>query len=284
MCPFYPFFALSEGMLARGFTLAEVVAIKAGLAALSPLVPALLGARGEESLKQESASRIKQVGIATQMYVSDWDEIFPTFQGDSGRYALEGITLNSPIDLAMMPYCKDGKIFHSPKDTVRRLPFHSVEIARKDRGSKQIPRSLLYASSIHTFGARGLDRNTGLTFPYHGWPGYGARSLSEVDAPADTAVWIEAWPSDQRDAYVSGFPTLLFEGCDTRKLAGRDRYLTRATDVPPGCTRAFRRPATWGHDGKVHVGMVDSSVQLLSWSNARMDDFEKFRIKKSKQR
>src|SRR5262245_10517327 len=108
----------------RGFTLIELLVVIAVLAIIAGiLTPVLITAR--ESARQAScASNMRQIGLATSLYVQDWDELFPAQPMVPGSAsagqpirAVGGTEVNY-YD-ATLPYVKEARLWLCPSTRPR---------------------------------------------------------------------------------------------------------------------------------------------------------------------
>jgi prepilin-type N-terminal cleavage/methylation domain-containing protein/prepilin-type processing-associated H-X9-DG protein len=93
-------------MYRKGFTLIELLVVIAIIAILAAILFPVF-ARAREKARQTSClSNLKQLGIATMMYVQDYDEMYP----QSDDWANVGGLRYQPPDL-IYPYVKNGQLF-----------------------------------------------------------------------------------------------------------------------------------------------------------------------------
>ena len=111
----------------RAFTLIELLVVIAIIAILAGLLFSVF-ARAKASAKQSAClSNLKQVATATQLYMSDNDDMFPQMVDASDKYDTaiwtgqpQWLSLISGMPLmneALQPYATSPDIFHCPSDT-----------------------------------------------------------------------------------------------------------------------------------------------------------------------
>jgi prepilin-type N-terminal cleavage/methylation domain-containing protein len=64
-------------MLRRGFTLIELLVVIAIIAILAAILFPVFAQARESARKTQCASNARQVGMGTQMYLQDYEEMFP---------------------------------------------------------------------------------------------------------------------------------------------------------------------------------------------------------------
>ncbi|MEZ8221470.1 prepilin-type N-terminal cleavage/methylation domain-containing protein/prepilin-type processing-associated H-X9-DG domain-containing protein [Candidatus Fervidibacteria bacterium JGI MDM2 JNZ-1-D12] len=117
-----------------GFTLIELLTVIAVIAVLAALLlPVLMRAR--ESARQSNClSNLRQIGMAFEQYVNDWDETFPVPDEQflpidecaevyEGHEPFNGIRTYGD---QLLPYSKNGQIWRCPSDPneVKVLPSY----------------------------------------------------------------------------------------------------------------------------------------------------------------
>lgn len=268
----------------RAFTLIELLVVIAIIAILAAILFPVLSQARESAKKTTCLMNMKQVGLATVMYSTDNEDSFPAWAALQAPINGGNTSFVSP-DIQVMPYVKNERIWTCPSDSANRLPPSSVIFQDGRYRLKAIKRSYQYVGNIHTREANGIDRNTGVTT----WIGpgdwqYRGRTNSEIDRPAEMISWVEVWPIDVNDPYVGGIWGSGFINCDTSKLAGRKRPSTAPGDqAPPGCTTAYARRITPGHNNAAHYVFADGHVKLTTWGEVRRNDFAVFKAQQSSQ-
>ncbi|MBR4748961.1 MAG: prepilin-type N-terminal cleavage/methylation domain-containing protein [Abditibacteriota bacterium] len=119
----------------KGFTLIELLVVIAIIAILAAILFPVFAQAREKARQTQCLSNFKQIGTATAMYCSDWDEFMPSFYAGLYPYfsstmparvgsgagnadyvaSMHGYTLHYLIvQNAMMPYMKNINLFFCP--------------------------------------------------------------------------------------------------------------------------------------------------------------------------
>ncbi len=142
-------------MMRKGFTLIELLVVIAIIAILAAILFPVF-ARAREKARQTSClSNLKQLGLATQMYTQDYDELLVLRYYD----VAPDWTLRINWYTALEPYIKNTNIYKCPSDG----------------GSSWLSYSM------------NCDRNIGGNYSYHG--SNTCVKLASIQAPAST-IWL----------------------------------------------------------------------------------------------
>jgi prepilin-type N-terminal cleavage/methylation domain-containing protein len=121
-------------MIRRAFTLIELLVVIAIIAILAAILFPVFAQAKTAAKKTASLSNVKQLGTGTQIYLADYDDVFPTQCGKltNGLWAWNwwnsvpaGWTTYLGFDSwsqgswenVILPYVKNGNIFESPNGT-----------------------------------------------------------------------------------------------------------------------------------------------------------------------
>ena len=149
----------------RGFTLIELLVVIAIIAILAAILFPVF-ARAREKARQTSClSNVKQIGLATLMYVQDYDETMPHHQR-VGRV----ITVQTQVQ----PYMKNEQLWVCPSESA---PYYYYwDNPTGTTAMTGIPGSYGWNTNL---GSRGIAYNIGV------------RSLAEIQSPVDVGMWAD---------------------------------------------------------------------------------------------
>jgi prepilin-type N-terminal cleavage/methylation domain-containing protein len=99
----------------RGFTLIELLVVIAIIAILAAILFPVFARAREQARKSTCTSNIKNITLATLMYVQDYDETFPVVARSGVEWTDQGGYLSYWQHL--QPYAKNTQVFGCPSDT-----------------------------------------------------------------------------------------------------------------------------------------------------------------------
>jgi prepilin-type N-terminal cleavage/methylation domain-containing protein/prepilin-type processing-associated H-X9-DG protein len=165
----------------RGFTLIELLVVIAIIAILAAILFPVFAQAREKARQAQCMSNVRQLNVAVQMYLQDYDETFPPsqFDGDSipglgnlGPLWAERLYIFSRIAL----YVKNDAIFVCPSDDRKLRTFRVWE-----RTPERVVRTSYYP--------------VGFNSPPNGyWGVFGrgrGRAVAAISQPAETIVFTE---------------------------------------------------------------------------------------------
>ena len=111
----------------RAFTLIELLVVIAIIALLAAILFPVFAQAKRAAKKTVCISNLKQIGSATALYMSDYDDVFPSALDASDKYTSEiweafpeykkRIAEMPMLHEVLQPYLKSKDVFHCPSDS-----------------------------------------------------------------------------------------------------------------------------------------------------------------------
>jgi prepilin-type N-terminal cleavage/methylation domain-containing protein/prepilin-type processing-associated H-X9-DG protein len=169
---------------AFGFTLIELLVVIAIIAILAAILFPVFAQAREAARKTSCLSNMKQVGLATLMYVQDYDETFP-------MNLYFGFNPGPCVDTAwsvIMPYQKNSQIYACPSNpTAMDFPPMMATIGMPPPCASSP--LLLYISYMPNFSLIDWGDPNNVFGPNNGRP---VKSLAQVEYPVETSMWSDS--------------------------------------------------------------------------------------------
>ncbi|MBC7805096.1 MAG: prepilin-type N-terminal cleavage/methylation domain-containing protein [Akkermansiaceae bacterium] len=259
-----------------GFTLIELLVVIAIIAVVAAILFPVFSQSREKVRQTSCVSNLRQISLALQQYVQDFDETYPPEIVQVPP--INGGTVDArPFDRELVPYLKNDGVWACPSDEATRNNTFLWDGAYK---ASQAPRSYGIVNRLITQESSAVDAendsNTGVI----------DRRIADIELPAETIALVESWatfPGNQSDSVLSGLSGSTLLGCDAWKLPGRRKPATSPIDTFAPCAKEFEDagavPAR-GHQKFGNYAFADGHVKSLRWEQVRGDDFRPFKLKK----
>lgn len=130
----------------KAFTLIELLVVIAIIAILAAILFPVFAQAKEAAKKTADLSNNKQILLAVQMYMNDFDDIFPMLRNDTARWAnpVTGPQVNSG-HIAVNPYVKNKSMWRSPNDTMPRCDASSTGYSSSENHATGGPVSYVFS-------------------------------------------------------------------------------------------------------------------------------------------
>jgi prepilin-type N-terminal cleavage/methylation domain-containing protein len=177
--------------LRSGFTLIELLVVIAIIAILAAILFPVFAQAREQARKTACLSNLKQIGLACNMYVQDYDETFPFAWGTTGPwcYALNPYVKSAGISASSNFPDNAASVWHCPTDALLPPPGSKIFIS--------------YSSNPLVMGG-GFDPAV------YTWNTYGyrvARTLASIDSPSQVVFAGEMVPGYNASGLPSNYET-----------------------------------------------------------------------------
>jgi len=253
----------------RAFTLIELLVVIAIIAILAAILFPVFAKARAAARKATGTSNLKQLGLATMMYIQDYDETFPYYNwgvmscNESGNAGGAGtLSGNDPGFGAysaaawcnsLQPYVKNLGIFQDPSDKHQWQPGYCIN----------------FPQSIWTPGGNSWQRSTYLSYA---WAESAAGTkLAAYQSPASDMVWsdyigvlLDCWHKDQgvpgagnwvAEAYVG---RAIFNDLDWQGAEPRDGGQTWNNNwIPTIYANGIR------HETHVNITFMDGHAKVM---------------------
>ncbi len=116
---------MNQSKRAFGFTLIELLVVIAIIAILAAILFPVFAQAKESAKRTTCLSNARQIGISTQMYLNDNDDMLPIFYAYMSKPAA-GKPGHKGVEVQLAPYTKSKEIFKSPYD--RGGPYVGTDV------------------------------------------------------------------------------------------------------------------------------------------------------------
>ena len=253
----------------HGFTLIELLVVIAIIAILAAILFPVFAQAKEAAKKAADLSNNKQILLSTQMYMNDYDDVYPMLRNSAPNWQANVQTpqTNSGHNV-LDPYIKNRGIWRSPNDTMGRCDAgtaYSTSEALPTGGPISYTFSYYGLTAAtprpYGFGIAGWDSMSGANHNANWTPSLGGGS---VGAPAST-IWLI--PSYISWSYWTG---LMQHRNDQREYAFEPSQLAnglatwpKIVSVPGAWCGAQDAMAVGAYGGMTNWGFADGHSKSM---------------------
>jgi len=146
----------------KGFTLIELLVVIAIIAILAAILFPVFAQAKEAEKKTQDLSNNKQILLATQMYMGDFDDIYPMLRNGQTFWTanVTGPQINSGHNM-VNPYIKSKAMWRSPNDTMGRCDANATGYSTNENHATGGVVSYVFTynspTRAHAYGIAGWD-------------------------------------------------------------------------------------------------------------------------------
>jgi len=186
----------------RAFTLIELLVVIAIIAILAAILFPVFAQAKEAAKKAADISNNKQINLGVQMYMNDYDDIFPMLRNSRTNWQspVLGPQINSGHNM-IDPYVKNKGIWRSPNDTMGRCDAASTGFSSNESLPTGGPVSYVFSyyepadpTKPYAFGLAAWDSYNPAT-NFHSGKTLTSMSGTSVGAPANTIFLMPSYIS-----------------------------------------------------------------------------------------
>lgn len=185
----------------RAFTLIELLVVIAIIAILAAILFPVFGQAKQAAKKTASMSNMKQIGIASMMYLADNDDVTPSLywydSRDLGIPSTQGFYY---FPVRLLNYTKNEQVFLCPNDRDDDPALHDSKGRGRFDPLNELHYYIMGANPSYGYNYRYLniyvdkpDPNGSNPLPFH----YIGLSISAIGHPASTVMFGEATMKDK---------------------------------------------------------------------------------------
>ena len=207
-------------MKSRAFSLIELLVVIVVIAILAALLMAGIQTATSYAQRTKCSSNLRQLSAAWALYAADHGgdlvsgSTYSAANNDWVAFAKDGADPNALVKGSLFPYAKSTSIYRCPADTSKHVCSYSINYFLNAEG---------------------------LTEPGYGGGRYGTRTLSGLEKPSRTFLFIEE--NDPRGYNLGGFAV----------AASSDHWIDW--------------PAVW-HSNGTNVAFADGHIEYWVWQSA----------------
>jgi prepilin-type N-terminal cleavage/methylation domain-containing protein/prepilin-type processing-associated H-X9-DG protein len=242
----------------RGFTLIELLVVIAIIAILAAILFPVFAQAREKARQSSCLSNLKQIGIASTMYVQDYDETFPVWAWNPERQMArpDGTIYTGKVTWPMlyMPYIKNDGVFRCPSDGTVRSSIGNT-------WGKPFPMSYGTNLRIH----RCVD-----TIQCAAGRALG---LAAIDTPADTYWIADVWNGSPIGIESGAVSACKWSNGTQTYGVDRMRFVQNATSCSgyPIPNSATNPDASTRHLGGSNIVFADGHAKWQRWQSIRWE-------------
>jgi prepilin-type N-terminal cleavage/methylation domain-containing protein/prepilin-type processing-associated H-X9-DG protein len=180
---------MQKHRLRAGFTLIELLVVIAIIAILAAILFPVFAQAREKARTASCLSNTKQMGLATQMYIQDYDEQFPYSVTTTGAVNANGQSIVELVYDLETPYIKNTQIFQCPSSP--EAFSVSKFVGTLNLASTGLYQYLSYAFNTSVFIIGTININGGGQVNTAGNP----EALAAIGFPADQPIFHDGYLS-----------------------------------------------------------------------------------------